>query len=47
MRLLGQDRLAPAALADRALSIPDQHPRHPAQPLEQLPPAGEQVLGHP
>jgi hypothetical protein len=28
MRLLGQDRLAPAALADRGLAVPHQHPRH-------------------
>ena len=39
---------APAApAADRALAVPDQHPRHRAQRGQQLPPAGEQVLGPP
>jgi hypothetical protein len=45
--LLGQHRGPPAALPDRALPVPHQHPRHPTKPLEELPPAGEQVLSHP
>jgi hypothetical protein len=32
VRGLGQDRDAPAALPDRGLAVPDQHPRHPARP---------------
>ena len=47
VRRLGQDRDPPAALADRALPIPHQHPRHPTKPGQELPPAGKQVLGHP
>jgi hypothetical protein len=47
MRLLGEDRLAPAPLADRALPIPHQHPRHRPQLVDELPPAGEQVLRGP
>ena len=38
----------PAAPApDRALAVPDQHPRHRPQPGDQLPPAGEQVRRRP
>jgi hypothetical protein len=47
MRRLGEDRGPPAALADRALPVPHQHPRHRPKLADELPPAGEQVLGHP
>ena len=47
MRGLGQGRLTPASLADRGLAVPHQHPRHRPQLVDELPPAGEQVLGHP
>jgi hypothetical protein len=47
VRLLGQDRLPPAPLPDRALAVPDQHPRHPAELGQELPPAREQVLRAP
>ena len=32
---------------DRALPVPHQRPRHRAEPADQLPPAGEQVLARP
>jgi hypothetical protein len=38
---LGQDRLASAALADRGLPVPHQHPRHRPELGDELPPAGE------
>jgi hypothetical protein len=47
MRRLGQHRNPPPALPDGALPVPHQHPRHPAELVEELPPAGKQVLGHP
>jgi hypothetical protein len=34
---------AAAPAPDRALPVPDQHPRHRVQPADELPPAGEQI----
>jgi hypothetical protein len=47
LRRLGQHAHPAASLADRALLVPDQRLGHPAELGEQLPPAGEQVLGGP
>jgi hypothetical protein len=44
MRLLSQDRDPPAALADHALAVPHQHPRHRPKLGDELPPAREQIL---
>ena len=41
----GQLRLPLPPPADRALTVPDQHPRHRTQGLDQLPPARIQILG--
>ena len=45
LAVAGQLRPAGPPPADRALAVPDQHPRHRPQPGDELPPAGEQVRG--
>ena len=45
LALPGQLRLPLPPPADRALTVPDQHPRHRTQRLDQLPPARIQILG--
>ena len=46
-RLAVAGQLDPTATiaTDRSLAVPDQGPRHRPQRIDQLPPAGEEVLG--
>jgi hypothetical protein len=47
VRLSGQYRAAAAVPADRPFAVPHQRARHRPQPLQQPPPAREQILRAP